>query len=567
MLFGEYVAGKSDRGRSSSGGELDDRPVKRQCVMQDAKTSKEEFFRVLEKGVLDKDFIRFSQNMLGGEITPPVLFVRPCYRELLAQMLEIVDDPKKYHAVVVMGTPGTGKTVCGLYATHHLLNEKNATVLYSLGVDRAIGEGNMYLMGPADSKVLQAARTNGFVLPEPMGKWVGRVVFDELAGKRLVDFLLNQKELYFVVDPPKSGINVDALTACKKLVFSSPHRLNANSLKNDSYMRFMPVWTFEELQQAQDAGGLVLSDEELDERFKIFGGIARHVLDSDYERPLEFFAQHIGSLTADEGANVLDPYSNNKDAASLFVHIQTQSPFVEATVSVSSERVRKYINLQVQLSKNRKMSEWATGLSRAGFKASAGTILEQCWHSALALDQRPIPGCTIRELGVDQSVMSVTVPKFDHLAQTFPDNNMNGLAVLRENQYCLPLTSNFETFDAFAGIRAPFCCPDNIGLCLVGFQMTVDKAGHVLKNAGGQRVKAKFEELFRGELGGGKLDLGSMFVVFVTTADVAAEPAWRHKQKWVTKGNTETRVMDQVRQFVLVLPDKQFDQVNSCDQC
>jgi hypothetical protein len=45
----EYVAGKSDRGRSSSGGELDDRPSKRQCVMQNAKTSKEEWFRVLDK--------------------------------------------------------------------------------------------------------------------------------------------------------------------------------------------------------------------------------------------------------------------------------------------------------------------------------------------------------------------------------------------------------------------------------------------------------------------------------------------------------------------------------------
>jgi hypothetical protein len=454
-----------------------------------------------------------------------------------------------------MGTPGTGKTVCGLYATHHLLNEKNATVLYSLGVDQGSGTGSMYLMGPADSKVLQAARSRGFDVPEPVGMWVGRVVFDELAGKRLVDFLLNQKELYFVVDPPKSGIKVDALTTCKKLVFSSPHRLNANSLKNDSYMRFMPVWTFEELKQARDAGRLGLSDEELDERFQIFGGIARHVLDSDYNRPLEFFAQHIGSLTADEGANVLDPYSNNKDAASLFVHIQTRSPFVEATVSVSTERVRKYINLQVQLSKNRDMSEWATGLSRAGFKASAGTVLEQCWHSTFALDQRPIPGCTIRELGVDQSAMPVTVPKFDHLARTFPDNNMDGLTSLNENQYCLPLTSNFETFDAFAGIRSPFCCPDNKGLCLVGFQMTVDRAGHVLKNAGGQRVKTKFEKLFAGELGVGKLDLGNMFVVFVTTADVAAKPAWRHKQKWVTEDNTETRVMDRVRQFVLVLPD------------
>jgi hypothetical protein len=32
--------------------------------------------------------------------------------------------------------------------------------------------------------------------------------------------------------------------------------------------------------------------------------------------------------------------------------------------------------------------------------------------------------------------MQVTVPKFDHLAQTFPDNSMNDLAVLKENQYC-----------------------------------------------------------------------------------------------------------------------------------
>jgi hypothetical protein len=189
MLFAQYVADKSDRGRSSSGGELDDRPSKRQCVMQDANTSKEEFLRVLDKGALEKDLIRFSQNMLGGEITPAVLFVRPCYTELLAHVLKIVDDPTKHNAAVVMGTPGTGKTVRGLYATHHLLNEKNATVLYSLGVDQGSGTGSMYLMGPADSKVLQTARTKGFVFPEPMGKWVGRVIFNKEPGDDFVRLL------------------------------------------------------------------------------------------------------------------------------------------------------------------------------------------------------------------------------------------------------------------------------------------------------------------------------------------------------------------------------------------
>jgi hypothetical protein len=61
---------------------------------------------------------------------------------------------------------------------------------------------------------------------------------------------------YFVVDPPSP--NVDAFTACGKLVFSSPHRVNANSLKNDSCMRVMHFWSSEELEQARDAGGVEL---------------------------------------------------------------------------------------------------------------------------------------------------------------------------------------------------------------------------------------------------------------------------------------------------------------------
>ena len=87
---------------------------------------------------------------------------------------------------------------------------------------------------------------------------------------------------------------------------------------------------------------------------------------------------------------------------------------------MSTERVRKYINLQVQLSKNREMSQWATGLHQAGFKASAGTTFEQCWHSTFALDQRPILRCKIRELGEGKSTMTVTVPKVDRLVRTFP---------------------------------------------------------------------------------------------------------------------------------------------------
>jgi len=207
-----------------------------------------------------------------------------------------------------------------------------------------------------------------------------------------------------------------------------------------------------------------LSNEDFQERFEIFGGIARHVLDPTYSRALEFFSQNIGKLTAGQATDVLDPYSKNKDAAGLFVHIHTDPPFADHTVYISTERVRKYINLQVQLSKNHEMTQWATGLSLAGFKASAGAILEQCWHNTFALERRNIDGCTLRELGVGSSKRKVTVPHFAHLAKTFPDNYMHGLTKLKEDQYCLPLSSNFETFDSFAGIRRPFCCPDKAGL-------------------------------------------------------------------------------------------------------
>jgi hypothetical protein len=52
---------------------------------------------------------------------------------------------------------------------------------------------------------------------------------------------------YFVVDPPSP--KVDAFTACEKLVFSSLHRVNANSLKNDSCMRVMHFRSSEKLDE------------------------------------------------------------------------------------------------------------------------------------------------------------------------------------------------------------------------------------------------------------------------------------------------------------------------------
>jgi hypothetical protein len=53
---------------------------------------------------------------------------------------------------------------------------------------------------------------------------------------------------------------------------------------------------------------------------------------------------------------------------------------------------------------------------QAGFKASAGTILEQCLHSTFAL---PVLGCTIRELGeVKYAVTIISRGRFPTTTRT-----------------------------------------------------------------------------------------------------------------------------------------------------
>ena len=63
MLFAQYVAGKSDRGRSSSGGELDDRPVKRRLVdVQD------EFFATVPDAKMTKDTMSCPKTIVTRSI-------------------------------------------------------------------------------------------------------------------------------------------------------------------------------------------------------------------------------------------------------------------------------------------------------------------------------------------------------------------------------------------------------------------------------------------------------------------------------------------------------------------
>lgn len=240
------------------------------------------------------------------------------------------------------------------------------------------------------------------------------------------------------------------------------------------------------------------------------------------------------------------------------MHIYAEKPYTSFRTHIATDAMRRDIHTMQVLSDNHGMGMWASALDRVGgFSGVAGTLLEQVWHQTFALSKTGIEGCTLYELprnGQRGDKDIIAVPAFSGVRR-FDGNNMLMLTKLLLNEYCVPILGNFETLDAFAALEEPFCDKANKNLCCVGFQTTVAERGHELKFAGGDRVRKKFKELFPTELKGKHLKHENMYIVFVTTAAVAAKPAWKKRQPWKTQAGVVTAQMDNVRQYVLVLPE------------
>ena len=470
-------------------------------------------------------------------------------------------DEGASNVVLVMGTPGVGKTVFGLYAVLQLL-QKRETVMYYHG-----GEGAYFLLGPKDSPIITAARAEGFdvPLPEGGGVYIGRVVPTSEPDRRktLVHFLEEQEGLFYVHDPPRAGINIREGIQCKVLITSSPHRGAENSLKNKSRERYMPMWSYAELEAANATRTTdkVLSQETLLARWEKYGGVARWVLaDGDGETGALILSRAVAMMTDDGMKRLLDPFSNqagvSKDHSGVVVHMCPAEDFRSYVTRISTPSMFNQIRIKRKLTTNQAVLEWAVSMDNVT-NIGVGTIMEQCWHNQLAFGD-DLKGCTIRELTkappptdtkIKKARTTVTVPKFTKTV-TFARNDMRDLGALNLGEYGLPLTPNFPTVDSIAGLKKPFCDTKNNNTCLVGFQMTVSTTGHDLNLAGGRLIRQKFKDLFALD----KVDLANMYIIFVTTKQV--EPSFRVKQAWKTQDNMTATELDAVRQFVLVLPDQ-----------
>ena len=112
--------------------------------------------------------------------------------------------------------------------------------------------------------------------------------------------------------------------------------------------------------------------------------------------------------------------------------------------------------------------------------ALRGHILEERMHEVLtAREGRPSLKIARLSENRKEEETDLVMPNFSR--REFKWENMSDLTTVLENGYCIPLSSKFQSLDAFAIIpRKVF--DGNDGLCIAGLQPTTAKS-HPLKRA------------------------------------------------------------------------------------
>lgn len=172
------------------------------------------------------------------------LFVRDCYPRLLELVLPVVNNPSpRAHRVVVLGTPGVGKTFFGFYLLVNLIRERQYDILYKRS------NSALYLY-PADPK--SVAKT---------------ISLDESST-------LNLEETIFICDgikPPIEGMPTVLITSPQREIWWQFHKDGCRNL-------FMPVWTLDELLSCRILIFPDVDEHRVKHSFMKWGGVARHVL-------------------------------------------------------------------------------------------------------------------------------------------------------------------------------------------------------------------------------------------------------------------------------------------------
>ena len=385
------------------------------------------FWGALFKARANEGFVSLPKGVkVLGSGTKSSFFVRECY----GQLYDVICD-ERYNVEantegaawsskwVITGNPGIGKTYFSAYLMWRLA-QQGSTVVYEPAVVSKIATNstNRYLLRPDGTVQVRAAGTEGFE--------------DEL----------NDPATWFIVDAHSAANTY----AARIVIVTSPrHNVYHEFLKGfDCRMRFMPVWTLDELMVCRERLYPSLTKERVKNTYFLWGGIAREVLqrgsDVDDEIRNKEMEAAINKCDLVTVQNSIGEITDNKDISHRVLHIHLEegnftSPFMLFASTEVASRVCDKL-----LEKNRRALIDYVNASD-GLKAEAtrrGMFYEGLVHKVLKNGGT----FTARNLETEEeeqvTLAHYEVSRFGYLT----DINMN------DPRYYIPASSNFPAVDS-----------------------------------------------------------------------------------------------------------------------
>ncbi|KAJ3095801.1 hypothetical protein HDU96_001034, partial [Phlyctochytrium bullatum] len=353
--------------------------------------------------------VQLPENVfiLGNYSIGTSMYIRPCYPGLFQTSLAIVQSADIQH-LIILGNPGIGKTYFGYFLLLQLARS-GATVVY----ESASLEGSLFLFTP--NRVFKGTRFAMF------------------------DILMDSKTFYIV-----DGMEPLRAAAAKTILLSSLRKdIWHQFSKGPCDLRYMPVWSREEIFACRSMLYPSLSEDLVEDLYSKWGGIARYVLKfALVEEQQARLKEALDVSNIDAVVQSFGGTGEKADASSRLIHRSVRDGFHSGPYQFASAYVVDEIYSRVYAKDREHLIRFLSATQGIGDTGQLrGILFEKHAHTVLANGG----SFKIRDL---QTRQESTLQLPDDLT-TFMYSCNDAEFQAAQNRYFRPVSKIFESVDSF----------------------------------------------------------------------------------------------------------------------
>jgi hypothetical protein len=259
------------------------------------------FYSDINKASEDNAWLIFNETVPSSTLNR--LYIRESYRTISSLIQPMINK------VIITGTPGIGKSLFMIYLLWKLVKEgKRVLLIYHPNNIYYDGQGGVFELADIPSVI-----HHDFWSPD---LWV---LFDAKGCR-------------------EEHINSFPYEYCTFIVSTSPRRGMVNDFRKPPPPQIfcMPLWNEAELETIATVFPRVANWHE---RFKILGGIPRHVLEDTSSNPIELLESACRQCELNDCIKIIGLNSTITDTSKVvhsLVHMTSIYPFTKSSVSYAS---------------------------------------------------------------------------------------------------------------------------------------------------------------------------------------------------------------------------------------